>query len=154
MKFVYNDGGRQVAGYRGSAGDCGTRALAIALDISYQTAYDLINEESHHDRKSKRKRGRGKSSARNGVYTNTMRRVMACLGWEWVPLMKIGSGCTVHMKDGEVPSKGRIIVSLSKHFAAVVDGVLHDTYDCTRGGTRCVYGYWIGEPGLPLIKIS
>lgn len=31
----------------------------------------------------------------------------------------------------------------SKHLAAVVDGVLHDTYDCTREGTRCVYGYYV-----------
>jgi len=26
--------------------------------------------------------------------------------------------------------------------AAVIDGVLHDAYDCSREGTRCVYGYY------------
>jgi hypothetical protein len=26
--------------------------------------------------------------------------------------------------------------------AAVVDGVIHDTSDCSREGTRFVYGYW------------
>jgi len=25
----------------------------------------------------------------------------------------------------------------------VIDGVLHDTHDCSRDGTRCVYGYWL-----------
>jgi len=25
---------------------------------------------------------------------------------------------------------------------AVIDGVINDTYDCSREGTRCVYGYW------------
>jgi hypothetical protein len=25
----------------------------------------------------------------------------------------------------------------------VIDGVIHDTFDPSRGGTRCVYGYWI-----------
>jgi len=24
----------------------------------------------------------------------------------------------------------------------VVNGVIHDTYDDQRSGTRCVYGYW------------
>jgi hypothetical protein len=27
--------------------------------------------------------------------------------------------------------------------AAVIDGVLHDTHECDRGGTRGVYGYYI-----------
>jgi hypothetical protein len=27
----------------------------------------------------------------------------------------------------------------------VIDGVIHDTHDCSRGGTRCVYGYWRKE---------
>jgi hypothetical protein len=34
------------------------------------------------------------------------------------------------------------VVALSKHYAAVVDGVVHDLYDPSRDGTRCVYGYW------------
>jgi hypothetical protein len=25
-----------------------------------------------------------------------------------------------------------------------VDGALHDTYNGSRNGTRCVYGYWRG----------
>jgi hypothetical protein len=40
------------------------------------------------------------------------------------------------------------INALSKHYAAVIDGVLYDTHDydthdCAREGMRCVYGYWI-----------
>jgi hypothetical protein len=31
---------------------------------------------------------------------------------------------------------------VSRHAVAVIDGVIHDTYDCSRGGKRCVYGYW------------
>jgi hypothetical protein len=56
--------------------------------------------------------------------------------------MGIGTGCTVHLKADELPA-GRIIVRLSGHYAAVIDGVLHDTSDCSRDGTRCVYGYWV-----------
>lgn len=63
------------------------------------------------------------------------------LGFIWTPTMQVGSGCQVHMRKDELPA-GRLVVSLSKHYAAVIDGTLHDTHDCTRGGTRCVYGYW------------
>ena len=37
---------------------------------------------------------------------------------------------------------GRLIVAVSRHYCAVIDGVIHDLYDPSRNGTRCVYGYW------------
>ena len=55
--------------------------------------------------------------------------------------MAIGSGCTVHLRADELPP-GRLIVGVSRHTTAVINGVVHDTHDPTRGGTRCVYGYW------------
>jgi len=55
--------------------------------------------------------------------------------------MQIGSGCTVHVKKDELP-EGRLILRLSKHYAAFIDGELHDSFDSSRNGTRCVYGYW------------
>ncbi len=66
---------------------------------------------------------------------------MTALGFKFVPTMGIGTGCKVHLRDGELPM-GRIIARVSRHYVAVIDGVLHDTYDASRGGTRCVYGYW------------
>jgi len=135
IKFVEDDGGRKAAGFKGSANDCATRAIAIASGLPYREVYDGINEIA------KRERSR-KSSARSGVTARTMRRYLdEVLGWEWIPTMKIGSGCRVHLRADELPG-GRIIVSLSGHYAAVVDGVLHDTFDDSRDGTRCVYGYW------------
>lgn len=138
MKWVYNDGGRAAAGYKGHAGDCAARAIAIAAEIPYQQAYDLING---HAKDERRKR---KSSARSGVYRPTMHKVMESLGWKWTPTMLVGQGCRVHLRDGELPG-GRLIVNLSKHYAAVVDGVIHDIYDPSRDGSRCVYGYWRKE---------
>jgi hypothetical protein len=49
MKFQYNDGGRQQAGYKGKTGDCVVRAIAIAADLPYQTVYDLVGEHSQHE---------------------------------------------------------------------------------------------------------
>lgn len=139
LPFKFNDGGRAAAGYKGTTGDCVTRAIAIATGKPYQEIYDMINEAAKFERTGKRKRN--KSNARTGVYRGTQDRVMKALGWIWTPTMKIGSGCTVHLRAGELP-RGRLVVTVSGHCTAVVNGVLHDTYDCSRDGTRCVYGYW------------
>jgi len=140
MKFQYNDGGRSDAGFKGTTGDCVCRAIAIATEKPYREIYDLINEFSKSERIGKRKKG--KSNARTGVYKRTIEKVMDHLGWKWTPTMGIGTGCTVHLKEDELPN-GRLVCSLSKHCTAVIDGVLNDTYDCSRDGTRCVYGYFI-----------
>ena len=142
MTYMRTDGGRAAAGFKGSASDCATRALAIATGLTYQEAYDLINAYSKDEKPSKQRRG--KSSARAGVHTVTFKKVIADLGWEWTPTMQIGSGCTVHVREDELPD-GRLILNLSRHFAAFIDGVLHDTHDSSRDGTRCVYGYWHKE---------
>lgn len=139
MEWKYNDGGRQAAGYIGTTGDCVCRSIAIATELPYQDIYDRINALAERERKGKRKRG--KSSARTGVYKPTIRRVMESLGWVWTPTMTIGSGCKVHLKADELPA-GRLVVSVSKHMVAVIDGVIHDTHNPDRGGSRCVYGYF------------
>ncbi len=143
MKTIvkYDDGGREAAGYKGSAGDCVVRAVAIAAELDYKTIYQdmaRINQRSHV-----RNSASGRRSARNGVNVRSkgFRDYMAALGWKWTPTMQIGSGCKVHLRADELPA-GRIICAVSKHYTTMIDGVIHDTFDPSRGGTRCVYGYW------------
>jgi hypothetical protein len=45
--------------------------------------------------------------------------------------MRIGSGCKVHLTDGELPG-GRLVVSVSGHWTAVIDGEIRDTHDPQR----------------------
>lgn len=142
MKYVYDDGGRAAAGFKGTTGDCVCRAISIATQMPYREVYDLINAYGKQERPSKHRRGR--SAARTGVYKSTTRKIMEHLGWTWVPTMQIGQGCKVHLKAEELPP-GRLVVSVSKHCTAVIDGAIHDTYDCSREETRCVYGYYIKE---------
>lgn len=139
MKFSQNDGGRAAAGFKGKTGDCVTRAIAIAAQRPYQEVYDGLNAYKADMRQTKRVRG---SSARTGVSRCVYDAYLKTRGWQWVPTMGIGSGCKVHLRDGELP-KGRLIVRLSRHLAAVIDGVLHDSFDSSRNGTRCVYGYYV-----------
>ncbi len=144
MEFQFNDGGRSAAGYKGTAGDCVTRAIAIALELPYQTVYDKLNHLAKMEKARPVCKGSIKtrrSQARNGVARETYDRLLKELGWQWTPTMKIGSGCTVHLCKEELPA-GHIIVRVSGHVLAVIDGVAHDTYLDHRDGTRCVYGYY------------
>jgi len=139
MPWRYEDGGRAAAGYRGTAGDCAVRAAAIATGGDYTALYDRINAVAKTERLGKRRRTR--SSARNGVHRDTLHTVLTEHGFEWISLIGIGTCCTRRLAAGELPA-GRLVVRLSRHYAAVIDSVLLDTHDCARGGTRCVYGYW------------
>lgn len=139
MRFVVDDGGRAAAGYKGLTGDCVTRAIAIAAQLPYQQVYDALNETARKHEWAGRSGGR--SDARRGVHKQTIARYMKSIGWEWTPTMFIGSGCTVHLRAEELPP-GRLVVSVSRHITSVINGVVHDTYDPTREGMRCVYGYW------------
>jgi len=138
-KFNYADGGRTDAGYKGNTGDCVTRAISIATGKPYQEIYGEINELAKNERTGKRKKT--KSNSRTGVYKNTYKKYLISLGWKWTPTMFIGSGCKVHLKKDELPN-GTLILSLSRHLTTVIDGVIYDTYDPSREGTRCVYGYY------------
>lgn len=152
MQFIRNDGGRKEAGFKGSAGDCVVRAVAIASGRPYREVYDVLSEGCRAQRVTRR--GRKKSSARDGVTIGRkwFKEYMQALGFEWVPCMKIGTGCRVHLVREELPM-GRLVVRVSKHVCAVIDGVIHDTHDpqrwtmitengVTRTAARCVYGYW------------
>lgn len=171
LSFAFDDGGRSAAGFKGSAGDCVCRAIAIATGRQYQTVYDDLHAAldsyatEHRDKTARRiARGNGRrgTTPRNGISSKVYRPYLESLGWTWTPTMRIGSGCKVHLVANELPT-GRLIVRVSKHLTTVLDGVIHDTFDPRRGETvwykpgctdsrnaivshvqpdRCVYGYF------------
>jgi hypothetical protein len=181
--FVFDDGGRHAAGFKGSAGDCVARSIAIVSGLPYSDVYRTLAAATGTQRKSARTAKRA-ASARNGINVKRkwFREYMAALGFEWTPTMAIGSGCTVHLCADELP-KGRIIVSVSGHYTAMIDGVIHDTQDprrdqswliepdhgqelkagqfrnsngvCTPIGGRCVYGFWsLPSPTIPAVNCA
>jgi hypothetical protein len=149
MNFIQNDGGRAEAGFKGNAGDCVARAVAIASRRPYAEIYAALSKLAGAERKSHG------ATARNGIHTSRkwFKDFMRSLGFTWTATMGIGTGCKVHLHDGELPS-GRLVVAVSKHYTAVIDGVVHDTHNPqrttmffehdqpTRVARRCVYGYW------------
>ena len=143
MKWEFNDGGRSKAGYKGATNDCVCRSIAIVTGMPYQEVYDLIKLFGKKEHRTRYKTE--KSHPRTGVWNPTVRKIMAHLGWEWVPATKIGSGRKVHLSANELP-KGKLMVSISMHCTAVLDGVIQDTHDPSREDTRRVHGIWKKAP--------
>ena len=147
-RWVADDGGRVAAGFTGATGDCVTRAIAIATRLPYREVYDELHAQALGDARYKARLqlryghvARRHASPRYGVPRRVYDAYLKRLGWVWTPTMSMGHGCTVHLRADELPP-GRLIVRVSKHLCAVIDGVIHDTHDPSREGTRCVYGYW------------
>lgn len=191
MNWIYDDGGRAQAGFKGHTGDCVTRAIAIITGKPYIEVYNDLNELSKQmgmwntHKLVKTKYGnsyRKTSSARTGVQRKVYERyLLTSCGMTWIPTMKIGTGCQVHLRADELPV-GKIICRLSHHLTAVIDGVIHDTFNPSRevhstrpnnGGPlkkgewlhpdgdvicsiseRCVYGYFIKRDGPPKKEAS
>ena len=137
--WIYDDGGRAAAGFRGTCGDCVVRAIAIATEASYGEVYAAISRFMQNKLPPRSKARR--QSPREGVPRKIYEHYLRSLGWVWVAVMGIGTGCRMHLRPAELPA-GRIIARTSRHLVACVDGIVHDTHDSTRAGTRCVYGYW------------
>lgn len=146
MEYIYNDGGRLAAGKTKPARDCVCRAIAIASGLPYLEVWEALAEGNYTQRQSGGKAK--KRSADHGVIDSRkwFKEYMRSLGFVWVPTMGIGTGCKVHLRENEIPMTGRVIANVSKHYTAIVDGVINDTHDCSRNGNRCVYGYYIFKP--------
>jgi len=159
MRVEFDDGGRAAGGFDGRARGCVTRSIAIAAGLLYRDVYEALSAGCRAQRVTKRTRWR--SSARSGVNTNRQwfREYLAALGFRRVPTMHIGSGCQVHLAEGELPT-GRLIVALSKHYTAVIDGVIHDTHDPQREvhqltpnrGHALKPGEWVNANGVWSIR--
>jgi len=156
MEYLVNDvlvhitdGGHRAAGMRGKGKKaCVPRAIAIALDLDYRETHDALEaaqqEWATTGRTSKAKRrAEGRTIAKGGVHKPVYEAFLEERGWRHVPLMSVGKQRERNPRFSDLPTTGTIIANVSRHLCAVVDGVIHDTHDPTRGGTRTVYGYWI-----------
>lgn len=154
MKFNYNDGGRSKYFKADKVGDCVTRAIAIATGRDYKEVYDRLNEMAKSE-STKKHRGHKRSQSRNGVFKETWKRYLKEIGWVHHKTCELGSSKSkLRFVDGALPN-GTLIVQLSKHLTCLIDGVINDTYDCSKkeyydwysgdlmtNDERCVYGYW------------
>lgn len=156
MRWQFNDGGRSEAGFPGDTGDCVCRAIAIATDQPYAEVYAelttlgwnccepwnpcyrtnedywlehscyydpatdiLLFEEDFRDSCIWRESDGSRISP--GEERWRIDNYLKSLGWEWTEASEF------HL--GELPA-GRLVVAMPGHLVAVIDGVIHDTFDC------------------------
>lgn len=160
LPWIFDDGGRSKApGFGGvsGSGDCVVRAVTIVTGRPYAEVYaELTDRQAEFGRTSRSreaKQAARQPQARHGVFANVFRAYMLDQGWLWVPTMKIGTGTTVHLRRGELPTDlGPLAVQVSRHLTAVVNGAVRDTHDPCRDGNRAVYGLFMKggqEPWSP-----
>ena len=123
LKLEVNDGGRAASGYKGQAGDCVVRSIAIVTGLPYQKVYDDLfkaNEEFRNTSKTKLARSlkQKNDSPRSGTHRVVLKKYLAQLNFRWTPTMFVGQGCKVHLKKEELPS-GILLVSCSNHLTVV-----------------------------------
>lgn len=131
MEYIYNDGGRSKY-FKGKANDCVCRAISIASNRDYKEVYDSLKKAL--------------GTPRNGVFAQNkaFKDWMAANGFVWTPCSGIGVKTSVHFIEGELP-KGRLVCSVAKHYVAVVDDKVYDTWDSRYNSfneVRRIYGYW------------
>lgn len=124
--YTYDDGGRVAAGMK-SQGDCGIRAIAIAVGMEYHTARKFIKEFAKVG-----KQGNGQIS--QGIWKEDMTSALKSIGWVWCSAPKF-EGRKARYSD--IP--GTAILRMARHYSTVKDGTLYDSWDSSH---KMVYGYW------------
>ena len=119
MKFIHSTGGRERY-YRGTkVNDCVIRAIAVATNTDYKKVWEDLNDISRH---------KGYYSNQTQVYETYLKQ----LGWQKV---KTGRPFpSIHTLK-----LNRAIVHCRAHLSAIVDGDLHDIWDCRD---KMAYSYW------------
>jgi len=153
-RWVKDDGGRRASGiargHKDEVGDCVARAIAIATQKPYREVHDALTVAkvryvaAGSDAWARRDRHRGGVHAFHadyGVMDAVYGPYLKGLGWRFTSTKELPRGKGVHLRADELPG-GRLIVRLRRHLVAVIDGVIHDTSDCSEEGRRRIQGYW------------
>src|SRR5262245_26937870 len=152
--FVEDDGGRsrsqvaRAARRKKSTGDCAARAITIATGKNYDEVHDALTLHSLRQTYSapsdnayaKWNRGKGGVCAfdpDHGCSEEAVGSYLKSFGWKFTST----KDQKVRLRADELP-RGRLIVSISRHLVAVIDGVIHDTFNCGKAGRAQVKGYW------------
>jgi hypothetical protein len=152
-RWVKDDGGRgksgiaRAPGRKTAVGDCVTRAISIATGKPYREVHDAITvskvrylyaggDDDAWDKWARRRGGVRAFDPDHGCSDGAYGPYLEALGWVLnTPKFQMRL-CADHLPPG------RLIVCIRRHLVAVIDHVIHDTYDCGRAGRVQVVNYW------------
>lgn len=130
IEFVYTDGGREKAGFKGTTGDCVIRAIAVATEKDYKEVYNDIYEatrkyaETRNNKLARHLRNHpNKMSPREGVYKEIYRPYLESLGWKYISDRQ-------RLNCNKFKS-GTYICRVTRHMTVVKNGKLYDSWNCS-----------------------
>lgn len=126
--WINLDGGRSTSKRKAQKNDCTVRALALARDLPYDEAYDILKDAG-------RKCGRGFDFVK-WVGSQPWATKIA------FPAVKGQRRMTPAQFCRDYP-KGTYILRVTKHVFVVRDGIIYDTFE--NRPDRCVYCAWAIE---------
>ena len=135
VKFHPTDAGRSTSKRPRQHNDCTVVAIALACDMPYDAAYDLMAECGRTCSRGFHMHDLEKGIAAAILESRTGKR----LQWKSFPAVK-GQSRMNPAKFCEDFQNGRYIVKTAKHVIAIIDGIVLDTK--SPRPDRCVYGAW------------
>jgi hypothetical protein len=142
--WVKDDGGRRANGYGRSVSDCVARAITIATRKPYPEVFEALKAGAaehvkrwpHSKTAGWIKKSRSGGDPANGCYDAVSARYLRSIGWQYTRIRE-----RTFLRADQLPP-GRLVVKINRHAVAVIDGVIHDTFDSGGSGRRPVEGYW------------
>ena len=125
MEYLYNEGGRGEH-YKGLVGDCVCRAITIATELPYDVVYNALFDiaKNYKGNSKVAKRIRLNPSPRNGCYNEVAIEFLKALNIEEVRgKLKV---------NDQMFYEGRYAVYVRRHWLAIIDGVVNDTWDSRK----------------------
>jgi hypothetical protein len=136
ISWVYDDGGREKAGFAGIAQDCACRAISIATGEPYIIVYEKLTEAiAITPRRYSIARHRtfhDNSLETGGIDSYLWEKYLQSLNWKYTERTCILTNLPL----------GRLVIEMSGHAVAVVDRVFHDIWNSAIDPRARIYGYW------------
>ena len=137
IRYEYDDGGREAAGYKGRAGDCVCRAFTILAGKDYRECYRLLGVANATHGYAR--------SARGGLLLKVYEGIYFENGLARVDHLKRRHGGRFPTFTEAYETYGNCIVRIAKHVAAIVDGALRDTDDIRTY-------WWLNDHGSHFVE--
>ena len=125
MEYLYNEGGRGEH-YKGLVDDCVCRAITIATEMPYDVVYNALFDIAKNYKGNSKVaiRIRLKPSPRSGCYNEVAIEFLKALNIEEVRgKLKV---------NDQMFYEGRYMVYVRRHWIAIIDGVVNDTWDSRK----------------------
>lgn len=112
IRFNNNPAGRTV-------GDCAVRAVSVALDVDWETAYIMIAEAGFQ---------MADMPSSNGVWSAVLRQN----GFYRAAIPDLCSDCYTAADFAKEHPKGVYVLGFGNHVATVIDGDIYDSWDSSQ----------------------